>query len=88
MKLMRLTLCLMILLVLAASCAASDVYYVKKIGDDVYYKKGSWPDANPTQVTSLNAAINNARAGDEVYVAAGEYKIKQTITLKPGVKLY
>ena len=87
MKLIRLTLCLMILLVLTASCAASDVYYIKKIGNDVYYKKGSWPNENSSQDV-INTAINEAQSGDEVYVAAGEYKITKTITLNPGVKLY
>ena len=84
---MRLTLCLMILLVLTASCAAADVYYVKKIGNDVYYSKSSWPNEN-SQTASINSIIESADAGDEVYVAAGEYIITETIILNPGVKLY
>ena len=88
MKLKRLTLCIIILLVTASSCPASDVYYIKQINNNIYYNKGSWPDENSTQAESLNSAINHAQQGDEVYISSGDYKITSTITLKPGVKLY
>ena len=91
MKLKRLTLNATILLIIALSCAASDVYYyiiIKNINNNIYCNEGSWPNENSTQVSDLNSAINHANSGDEVYIASGEYKITSTITLKPGVKLY
>lgn len=88
MKLKRLTLCVIILLVTASSCAASDVYYIKQINNNIYYKQGSWPDENLEPAESLNSAIIKAKSGDEVYISSGDYKITSTITLKPGVKLY
>ena len=46
MKLKRLTLNATILLIIALSCAASDVYYyiiIKNINNNIYCNEGSWP---------------------------------------------
>ncbi len=55
-------------------------WYVKTDGHDTNNGR-SWADAKRT----IQAAINAARAGDVIEVAAGTYR--ETLTLKNGIKL-
>src|ERR1051326_5923967 len=69
------------LLLFTLSAAGAKVIYVKTTGLDT--NSGlSWALAKAT----VPAAMTTARAGDEVWVAAGTYV--QRVTVKAGVSLY
>ncbi|MCE5315189.1 MAG: choice-of-anchor Q domain-containing protein [Armatimonadota bacterium] len=75
------TLLLVTILILCALSAHSEIYYVAKTGDDGN-DGSSWAQAKLT----VQAGINTATPGDEVWVASGTYV--QCLTLTSGVKLY
>ncbi|HEY3413960.1 MAG TPA: choice-of-anchor Q domain-containing protein [Armatimonadota bacterium] len=58
------------------------VVYVNKNGAGAVHDGTSWSAG----FQSVQAGVNAAASGDEVWVAAATYK--EAITLKPGVKLY
>lgn len=77
----RKLLLLLILLVTFSIGASCNTIYVKPTGDDVN-TGASWDAAKKT----VQAGINSATVGDEVWVAKGLYS--ECITMKAGVGLY
>lgn len=75
------TLLALVVVLLCGTAAGGAVIYVKPAGSD---SSGglSWPLAKKT----VQAGLNTASSGDEVWVAAGTYA--EIITLKSGVALY
>ncbi|MBN1902646.1 DUF1565 domain-containing protein [Candidatus Sumerlaeota bacterium] len=73
----------MFLLLLLASFAFSETYYVKTDGND-YASGTSWQNAFQT----ITKAVSIAIAEDIIWVKEGTYKEGDTIFIPPGVSLY
>lgn len=77
------TVLLLALLVGCITISSADTLYVKPIADP-----GGKGESWNTPLTTISSAMTKAVAGDEIWVARGDYKVTQAIEMKKGVALY